>query len=114
MRRLKALLQADADVCVPPQILQEILQGTRDRAQFDKYLRYFTSQPTLEPRDAPGSAVAAGRLYFDCRRRGIPVRSSNDCAIARIVLEHGVVLLRDDVDFRQIAQIEPKLREISG
>ncbi|MCG6939893.1 MAG: PIN domain-containing protein [Thiohalocapsa sp.] len=111
VRRLKELLQAGADICVTPQILQEILQGTRDEGQFDKYLRYFASQPVLRPRDAVGCAVAAARLYFDCRRRGITVRSSNDCLIAQIAMEHDVALLHDDTDFEHIAKVAPELRQ---
>ena len=36
VRRLKTLLQTDTDACITAQILQEILQDTRDEAQFEK------------------------------------------------------------------------------
>ncbi|WP_200237736.1 type II toxin-antitoxin system VapC family toxin [Thiohalocapsa halophila] len=104
VRRLKTLLQTDADVCITAQILQEILQGTRDEAQFEKYLKYFSSQPMLHPRNPVGCAIAAARIYFDCRRRGLTVRSANDCIIAQVALEHDAVLLHDDADFAQIAK----------
>lgn len=114
VRRLKTLLQMGADVCITAQILQEILQGTRDEAQFEKYLKYFSSQPILHPRDAVGCAITAARIYLDCRRRGLTVRSSNDCTIAQIALEHDALLLHDDADFEQIAEVVPALQQVSG
>jgi hypothetical protein len=114
VQRLKTLLQAGADVCITAQILQEILQGTRDDAQFDKYLRYFSSQPILHPQDLVGCAIAAARIYFDCRRRGLTVRSANDCLVAHAALEHDAVLLHDDTDFEHIAQVVTALRQVSG
>lgn len=114
VRRLTALLPAGADVCVTPEILQEILQGACDVPQFEKYRRYFTSQPILTPRDAVQSAIAAARMYFDCRRRGITVRSSNDCLIAQLAVEHNAALLHDDTDFESIAKVAPGLRQLRG
>jgi predicted nucleic acid-binding protein len=108
------LIQLGADVGITPQILQEILQGTRDQAQFDTYLSYFSTQPILEPANAVGCAIAAARIYYDCRRRGLTVRSANDCVIAQIALEHGVPLLHDDSDFKHIAKVATQLRQASG
>jgi hypothetical protein len=114
VRRLKTLLQLGADVCITAQILQEILQGTRDEAQFEKYLEYFSSQPILHPRDAVDCAIAAARNYFDCRRRGLTVRSSNDCVIAQVALEHDALLLHDDADFEHMAEVVTTLRQASS
>jgi hypothetical protein len=52
-------------------------------------------------------------MYFDCRRQGITLRSSNDCLIAQMALEHGLILLHDDEDFRRIGRVVPELREVS-
>ncbi len=114
VQRLKALLRADAPICLTPEILQEILQGSRDAAQFEKYLRYFTTQPILTPGEPIQTAIAAARIYFDCRRRGVTLRSSNDCLIAQQALEHAAVLLHDDTDFAHIAEVVPALRQLSN
>ena len=51
--------------------------------------------------------VAAAKIFYHCRRKGIPVRSSIDCLIAQIVLEHDGELLHDDSDFASIGKVRP-------
>jgi len=54
--------------------------------------------------------MSAARIYFDCRRVGLAVRSAIDCLIAQVAIEHDVPLLHDDRNFEQIAQVLPKLK----
>jgi predicted nucleic acid-binding protein len=49
-------------------------------------------------------------MYFDCRRAGITLRSSIDCTIAQIAVEHGAALLHNDRDFERIGRVVPRLR----
>jgi len=65
-----------------------VLQGTTDDRKFAKYQSYFETQPIYLPKDPIETAITAARIYFDCRRRGITVRSSNDCLIAQTAVEH--------------------------
>ena len=48
-------------------------------------------------------------MYFDCRRAGFTIRSAIDCLIARVALEHELMLLHDDRDFEKIVGIVPDL-----
>ncbi len=114
VERLKALLTAGTEVGLTATILQEILQGTADDRQFAKYRSYFETQPIYLPKDPIETAVTAARIYFDCRRRGIAVRSSNDCLIAQSAVEHNLVLLHDDEDFRRISGVLNELKETSS
>ncbi len=114
MERLKALLTAGTEVGLTATILQEILQGTADDRQFAKYRSYFETQPIYVPKDPIETAVTAARIYFDCRRRGITVRSSNDCLIAQAAVEHDLVLLHNDEDFRRISRVLNELKETSS
>ena len=114
VERLKEVLSTGVEIGVSTTILQEILQGTADEQQFLKYRSYFETQPIYLPRDPIRSAIAAARLYFDCRRQGITVRSSNDCLIAQTALEHGLVLLHNDEDFRQIGKVLKELKQTSS
>jgi hypothetical protein len=114
VERLKALLTAGTEAGLTATILQEILQGTADDRQFAKYRSYFETQPIYLPKDPIETAVTAARIYFDCRRRGITVRSSNDCLIAQTALEHNLVLLHDDEDFRRISGVLNELKETSS
>jgi predicted nucleic acid-binding protein len=47
----------------------------------------------------------AARIYYDCRRRGLTVRSTLDCVVAQIAIEHGVPLLHDDRDYTAISRV---------
>lgn len=114
VERLKALLTAGTEVGLTATILQEILQGTADDRQFAKYRSYFETQPIYLPKDPIETAVTAARIYFDCRRRGITVRSSNDCLIAQTAVEHNLVLLHNDEDFRRISGVLNELKETSS
>ena len=112
--RLKEALRAGSEIAVSATILREILQGTADERQFRKYRSYFETQPICLPQDPVKTAIAAARLYFDCRRQGVTVRSSNDCLIAHTALEHGLILLHNDEDFRRIGNILKELKQTSA
>ena len=107
---LKELLAGDLIVGIAPIILQEILQGADSDERFEKWRKYFSGLCCYSPADPVASHVAAARLYQDCRHAGKTPRSSNDCLIARIAIEHDVVLLQDDRDFAAIASVAPQLR----
>src|SRR5438477_2554517 len=98
-KRLRMLLDEGGGYGITPVIVQEILQGAADQREFTLLQDYFSTQPMLTPADALQTHCAAARLYFDCRRRGFTPRSTIDCLIAQIALEHRVPLLHDDRDF---------------
>ena len=110
VRALKELLGGDQIVGVSPIILQEVLQGADSDQRFEKWLKYFTGLCCYAPRDLVASHIEAARLYQSCRRTGKTPRSSNDCLIARIAIEHGLMLLHDDRDFDAIADTVPDLK----
>ena len=58
---------------------------------------WIRGQPTL----------GASRIFFDCRRQGVTLRSTIDCLIAQLVLEIDAVLLHDDIDFERIKSVRP-------
>jgi predicted nucleic acid-binding protein len=107
---LKEFLPGDQIVGIAPIILQEILQGADSDERFEKWRKYFSGLCCYSFADPVESHVAAARLYQDCRRAGKTPRSSNDCLIARIAIENGLVLLHDDRDFAAIALVAPDLR----
>lgn len=90
-------------------IYQEVLQGAASRAKFDYLADYLASQTFYHPRDSVGSYREAARMYFDCRRAGITIRSAVDCLIARVAIEHDLMLLQDDRDFEKLAGVVPDL-----
>ena len=90
-------------------IYQEVVQGVSLRGEFDRVSDYLDSCVFYHPRDPIGSYKEAARIYFGCRRAGITIRSASDCLIARVAIEHGLMLLHDDRDFEKMAGVVPDL-----
>ena len=107
---LASLLEGEDIVGTAPIILQEVLQGAETPARFERWRRNFSGLMCYLPLDPIESHVEAARLYASCRRAGRTPRSSNDCLIARIAVEHDLFLLHDDRDFDAIASVEKGLR----
>jgi predicted nucleic acid-binding protein len=97
-------------VCLATPILQEILQGARTREHQNTLRRQFEQLPVVGFRDGTDGAIAAARLYLDCRLKGKTPRSSNDCVIACIAIENGLELFHNDRDFDAMTGVEPRLK----
>jgi predicted nucleic acid-binding protein len=107
---LEALLEGDDVVGTAPIILQEVLQGADSPARFEQWRREFSGLMCYLPLDPIDTHFEAARLYASCRRAGSTPRSSNDCLIACIAIEHDLTLLENDRDFRAIAAVEDRLK----
>lgn len=90
-------------------VYQEVVQGVSSRREFEWTSEYLGSQAFYHPRDPVGSYLEAARMYSDCRREGITIRSAIDCIIARVAIEHDLMLLHDDRDFEKTAGVVPDL-----
>ena len=103
VRALNEFLAGEDLVATAPIILQEILQGADSVERFETWRKYFSGLFCYVPRDPVESHIAAARIYQECRKAGKTPRSSNDCLIAQIAIENGLMLLHDDRDFNAIA-----------
>lgn len=108
--RLRTALEQDVPVALTELIYQEILQGADSESTFARLKQYFSGQRVLLPKHGIGTFERAARIYFDCRRKGITVRSTIDCVIAQIAIEHDAVLLHDDSDYVGIGKAVPQLK----
>lgn len=108
--RLRTALDRGVPPAIIPLIYQEILQGAGDGRAYRDYRSYFSGQQFLLPEDPVAMHERAAHLYYECRRLGAIVRSSNDCLVAQAALEHDVPLLHDDRDFDAIARVAPALK----
>ena len=108
--RLEVLLERGVPVAVTSIVAQELLQGVAMPEAFERLERYLASQRRVELSDPWLGAVEAARIYGACRAAGVTIRSSVDCLIARIVIEHDLALLHDGGDFEDIARVVPELR----
>jgi hypothetical protein len=105
--RLHQLEEDGTPFALPAPCCQEVLQGARTVREWDLLADYLEGQAILVPADPWATHVASARIFFDCRRRGLTIRSSIDCLIAQLVLDEDGVLLHSDQDFDRIARVRP-------
>ena len=89
---------------------QEILQGARSQSSLQRLAEYFGSQRFYWPSDPLQTHRDAAALDQACRAAGVTIRSTIDCFIAQLAIEHDLVLLHGDRDFERMAEIAPDLR----
>ena len=108
--QLRKLREKFTPVFITGIVMQEILQGVRDEATFEKYRLWLSALPLVQPIDPVATHAEAARLYARCRWRGITLRSAADCLIARLAVEYDLILLHNDKDYEKIARVEPRLK----
>jgi predicted nucleic acid-binding protein len=100
---LTSYIDHNDQVLLTPTILQEVLQGIREDAQYRQIkdiLSYFTVLQ-LPPVQA---AIGAAELYRGLRKKGLTIRKSNDCLIAFYAIEFSTPLVHLDSDFELVSK----------
>lgn len=93
-------------------IYQKVLQGAANESDYGRLAEYLGTQRFYDSRDPVSSYAEAARIYFRCRVAGVTVRSTIDCLIARIAVEHDLVLLHSDRDYENMARVIPELKTV--
>jgi predicted nucleic acid-binding protein len=107
VQKLKAVLDRGIPFGINSFIFQEVLQGAASEKEYSLLDRYLRTQRFYHLKDPVDSFARAARIYMDCRRKGITIRSTIDCLIVETVLEHDLFLLHNDNDFSAIARVIP-------
>jgi predicted nucleic acid-binding protein len=96
-------LLGSGSLVVTDLILCEVLQGFREKRDFERAREALLRLPILE---MGGTALALESAvnYRALRRKGITIRSTIDCWIATFCLREGLELLHDDRDFDSFAR----------
>lgn len=102
---LKEIVEQQIPFGITSFIYQELLQGVRNKKEFVLLDEYLKCQRFFYPKDPVNSYSKAALIYFSCRKKGITVRSTIDCLIAQIALDHDLFLLQNDKDFVNMAPI---------
>ena len=105
--RLARLEADEVPFSIPLVCCQEVLQGARDEREWKLLDRYLETQRLLIFDDPWALHREAARIFFDCRRRGITVRSTVDCLIAAQALKAKATLLHADEDFERLTAVRP-------
>ena len=108
--RLRKAFRAEQTVWLPAVVLQELLQGARNPAQFTRLESQLGRRPALDAINPHHVAVDAAMLYARCRWQGVTVRSPNDCMVAALAIARDLPVLAQDRDFEFIASVAPALR----
>ena len=82
---------------------QEVLQGARDKREYEKLKDYLSTQNIYFLPETIDIYEKAANMFFDLRRQGITPRSTIDILIASIAIEHNLFLLHNDRDFDVIS-----------
>jgi predicted nucleic acid-binding protein len=106
-QRFKFILQQGIPFGITSLIYQELLQGARSEKEYRLLRGYLETQRFYNPKDPVDSYAKAARIYFDCRKKGVTVRSTIDCIIAQTAIEHNLLLLHNDNGFGAIASAIP-------
>lgn len=113
VKKLESIFDKGHHFGITSAIYQEILQGAHTEQDFITLDTYLKTQRFYHPVNPLKTHQVAAYLYFTCRRNGITVRSSIDCLIAQLAIEHHLILLHNDKDFQYMAKVIPELVEES-
>lgn len=91
-------------------IYQEILQGAASEQDFNQLRAYLSTQRFFYPLNELATYESAAKVFYSCRRKGITIRSTIDCLIAQIAMEHDLILLHNDQDYDRIRSVITKLQ----
>jgi predicted nucleic acid-binding protein len=106
-RKFQTVLERGMPFEINSFIFQEVLQGAASEKEFSLLSKYLSTQRFYHPKDPVDSFANAARLYMECRKKEITLRSTIDCLIAETVLEHDLILLHHDADFVAMAKVVP-------
>ena len=91
-------------------IYQEILQGSTSEKEFGLLKSYLETQHFYEVKNDKKSYEDAAKLYRNCRKKGLTIRSTIDLIIAQIAIENDLYLLHNDKDYENISEANKDLK----
>jgi len=106
-RKFGIVLQRRMPFGINSLIFQEVLQGAGSEKEYLTLKKYLETQRFYHLKDPIGSFAEAARIYLNCRKKGITIRSTIDCLIAQTALENDLLLLHEDSDFDLMAKVIP-------
>jgi predicted nucleic acid-binding protein len=98
-----SLLEREEAIAFTGLILQELMQACSNEAEADAIEERFA--PFIELFPERSSYKLAAKIFRDCRKRGLVIRSSIDCLISPCALEHDCAVHHRDCDFAAIQKV---------
>ena len=106
-QKFRTVLQRGIPFGINSLIFQEVLQGAGSEKEYLTLKKYLETQRFYHLRDPIDSSAKAAKIYLDCRKKGITIRSTIDCLIAQTALENDLFLLHQDNDFDLMSKVIP-------
>jgi hypothetical protein len=106
-QKFRTILQREIPFGINSLIFQEVLQGAGSEKEYLTLKKYLETQRFYHLREPIESFAKAAKIYLDCRKKGITIRSTIDCLIAQTALENDLLLLHEDSDFDLMAKVIP-------
>ncbi len=103
-QRLTELIEGEGGVAVTEPVVMEVLAGARDDKR-ESELRQLLLRFDLLRFDPVVDFEAGARIYRRCRRVGVTPRGMVECMIVSVALRHGAILLANDSDMIQVAEV---------
>jgi predicted nucleic acid-binding protein len=107
VKKFHQVLDSNIPFGISHLIYMEVLQGSQSDKDFKLLKKYLTTQTFYELKNGRESYAEAASMYLKLRKKGVTVKSTIDCLIARVALENELFLLHNDVDFDRIAKHFP-------
>ncbi len=98
---LAELIDQEMEIATCGIVAAEFMQGIRDKKTLKILDMQFRDMEWLTPRE-PDTYLEAAALFRALRSRGITIRSTIDCLIARLAYENKASLLSRDRDLKMI------------
>ncbi len=102
---LEQLLSDEVDIFTTGIVVQEILNGIKEKKQRMVIKRDLNRFVLIMP--SLNTHVQAAEIFDGCRKKGITIRSLVDCLIASLALEYDLPVLDNDRDYTKISKVFP-------
>ena len=101
VRKFEDVIEKKIPFGITYMIYQELIQGADSKKEFDLIDEYLKTQLFYELKNGLESYRNGTRIFFNCRRNGITIRSTADLLIAQTAIDN---------DYFCISQIEDQLK----
>jgi predicted nucleic acid-binding protein len=103
-REIESLISKDKETAIADTVLTEVLQGIKNDKDYAEVKKSLLSFPVYSLKGVD-SFIAAADLYRKSRKKGLTIRNTTDLLIAQIAIENNLILLHNDNDFNNIANV---------
>jgi len=100
--QLNTILRKNLPFGINHFIYQELLQGSKTDRDFKLLKKYLDTQVFYDFKNGRESYSEAAKIFITLRKKGITIRGTVDCLIARMAIENDLFLLHNDDDFNKI------------